>query len=88
MPHYYLHIRNGVGNARDEEGVDLPGVPAARERAIEGIRSIIAEEAREGRIDLVGEIVICNAADETLLSVPFRDAFDLRLGDSPSGSRS
>lgn len=84
MPHYYLHISNGIGNVRDEEGVDLPGVPDARERAIDGIRSIVSEEAREGRIDLAGEIVICNAAGDSLLAVPFREAFDIRLDRDPS----
>lgn len=87
MPHYYLHISNGIGNARDEEGVDLSGIPDARERAIEGIRSIVAEEAKEGRIDLVGQIDISNAAGETLLAVPFREAFDLRLGDDHAADR-
>lgn len=87
MPHYYLHISNGIGTALDEEGVDLPGVPDARARAIDGIRSIIAEEAREGRIDLHGRIEIANAEGETLLEVPFCDAFELRLdGDATTQS--
>jgi hypothetical protein len=89
MPRYYLHICNGLTNVRDEEGVDLPGMPDAREQAIDGIRSIISEEAREGRIDLVGRILICNAGGETLLAVPFREAFDLSLeGDASSAGRS
>ncbi|MDQ8756824.1 hypothetical protein RCO27_11355 [Sphingosinicella sp. LHD-64] len=79
VPRYYLHIQNGIGDVRDEEGVDLSGIPDARERAIEGIRSIVAEEARDGRIDLTGAIVISNATGETLLAVPFHEAFDLRL---------
>lgn len=86
MPRYYLHICNGLTNVRDEEGVDLPGVPDARGRAIDGIRSIISEEAREGRIDLVGRILICNTQGETLLAVPFREAFDVRLGDDPASA--
>lgn len=81
MPHYFLHIHNGIGNARDEEGIELPGVPDARERAILGIRSIVAEEARDGKIDLAGRITICDADGEVLLEVPFREAFELQLGD-------
>lgn len=83
MPRYFLHIRNG-GNVRDEEGIELPGVPDARTRAIEGIRSIVAEEAREGRIDLAGRIEIANGDGDVLLAVPFREAFDLRLDGPPS----
>jgi hypothetical protein len=83
VPRYFLHIRNG-GNVRDEEGLDLPGVPDARARAIEGIRSIVAEEAREGRIDLAGWIEIANGKGDMLLAVPFREAFDLRLDSSAS----
>lgn len=81
MSRYFLHVYNREIIAPDEEGIELDGVATARGQAISGIRSIIAEEALNGVIDLGGHVDIANADGETLLVVPFREAFDLRLDD-------
>lgn len=77
MARYFLHIHNGNGTTRDEEGVDMDGIAGARLRAIEGIRSIISEEVLAGRIDLCGSVVIADEFGEDLLTVPFDQAFDI-----------
>jgi hypothetical protein len=42
MPRFHLHIRNQDGLVRDEEGLDLPNLNAAREEARQAIREIVA----------------------------------------------
>jgi len=79
MARFYLHIRNGNGYAEDPEGQDLSDLAAARSAAIEGVRSLLAEEARQGQLDLSGSIEIANEEGNILLIVPFSEAISLRL---------
>jgi len=74
MPRYFLNIYNGQGPTIDDEGVDLPDANAARNKAIEGIRSILSEEIKTGAIDLGGRIDIVDDSGTTLAEVPFTDA--------------
>ncbi len=79
MPHFYIDIYNGNGLAEDSIGYDLPDVDAARKEALDGIRSIIADEARRGVLDLRGRAVIRGRGDD-LITVPFADAFEVHMG--------
>ena len=80
MPHFYFHIRNGNGFTPDEEGRELEDEGTARFEAERGIRSVIAEEAREGRIDLRGSIEVTDAAGTSLFAVTFEEAFEVVRG--------
>jgi hypothetical protein len=84
MPLYYFHVRNGLGFTRDDEGQDLPDTDAARKVALRGIRSMLASEVAEGRIDLRGRIEVTDAEGESVFEVPFDDAIVLLTGDPPS----
>ena len=77
MPRYFLHIANRVGYARDEEGAELENMVAAVEQAKEGIRSILRDEARTGRLDLQGHVEIADESGAILQVVPFSDAFEI-----------
>ena len=81
MPIFFFHVFNSTGTTCDSEGSDVPHIAAARELALDSIRSIIAEEAREGKIDLNGHIEIVDAAGAVLGRVNYGEAFDLKLGD-------
>jgi hypothetical protein len=81
MARYYLNIRNGGGYVEDMEGQELPDLAAARLQAIEGVRSVLSEEARQGEIDLSGSIEIADQAGNILLILPFSDAVHLRLNE-------
>jgi hypothetical protein len=80
MPIFLFHVFNSVGTTCDDEGADLSDLTAAKDHAMDSIRSIVAEEARTGRIDLNGHIEIADPAGGTLGRVAFREAFDLKLG--------
>jgi hypothetical protein len=79
MARFFLHISNGGGYAEDTEGLELPDLGEARRRAIDGIRSLLSEEARHGQLDLSGAIEIADGDGNILLIVPFSEAVDLRL---------
>jgi hypothetical protein len=81
MPRFYLHVHNRIGSARDEEGADFPDLDTARVRAIEGIRSILSDEARQGMIDFRGRIEIAAATGDVIETVSFIEAFELHLED-------
>lgn len=79
MPRYRFHIDNAHGPVRDEEGTVLPDEDAARTFALNSIRSIVADEAGDGLIDLTGRIDVEDDDGNACLTVMFRDAFELRI---------
>jgi hypothetical protein len=78
MPIYFLHVFNRTGDARDEEGLDLPDLEAARAAAVRGIRSILSDEVVHGAIDFEGRVDIADEADQVLACIPYRDAVEVR----------
>nr|WP_294816879.1 hypothetical protein [uncultured Sphingomonas sp.] len=86
MAHYYLNLIDGHGFTPDREGEDFPDLDAARERAKEGVRSILSDEIKSaGLINLRGRIDIADQQGSVVTTLPFRDAVELRLDDSPQG---
>ena len=75
MPHYRLHISNSTGVAEDREGQALPDLDAAREEALRGIRSLLADELKDGKVDLRGKVDVVDDADRILMTVPFEESF-------------
>jgi hypothetical protein len=80
----FFTVFNGSGITPDDEGMDVEDQASARQIALESIRSIVAEEARGGSIDLTGRIEVKDAADNLLLAVGFCEAFRV---DLPDGTR-
>jgi hypothetical protein len=78
MPRYYLHIHNGTGFTRDEEGEEFSGRDGAYEGALVGIRSLLAADLERGEIDLNGRIEIADDAGTIVRTVPFQDAVEVR----------
>jgi hypothetical protein len=60
--------------SHDAEGLELPNVAAARLKAIQGARDIIAEQVRHGHFVLSHWIEVLDETGETVLTLPFRDA--------------
>ena len=78
MPRYYFHVFNGSGETRDDEGVELPDLEAARLEALWGIRSMLRDEIASGSIDFAGKIQITDRDNRHLLDVPFPAAVEVR----------
>jgi hypothetical protein len=84
MPHFFFDIHNGNGLTEDEEGRDLADDGAARAEALQGIRSILAEDVRQGRLDLHGRIEVLDDARRPLFVISFGEALRIEQpGDLP-----
>ena len=78
MPRYFFNLHNGIGPILDEEGQLLPDIEAARDTALTGIRSILADELARGDLDLKGRIDIVDDRQDILLSVSFEEAVAIK----------
>lgn len=83
MPRYYFDLHNGMGFTRDEEGLTAPDEAAARDLAIDNIRSIVADEVRAGALDLTGVVEIRRDTGDPVMQVRFDEAVRLRLPGGP-----
>lgn len=79
MPQYFFDVCNSQGLTPDEEGIDLADQAAAQRMAMDSIRSIVAEEARKGVLDLDGYIDVRDRSAQRLLRIAFPEAFSLRM---------
>lgn len=79
MPRFFLHLHNRLGFVRDEEGMEVPDLDAAKEQAVQSIRSVIGEEVQQGLVDLRGRIEIASESGDVLASAPFIQAVQLLL---------
>jgi CRP-like cAMP-binding protein len=84
MPRFFFNIRNGNGFTEDEEGRELEDASDAREIAVRGIRSIVGEEAKEGKIDLRGRIEVADEAGKPVCAIGFGEALELSRGEPPT----
>jgi hypothetical protein len=73
MPRFYFHLRNDI-DASDEEGVELPDLDAAREKARADARFSLGQTAiDEGKINFEHRIDIADEDGRILDTVWFRD---------------
>jgi hypothetical protein len=74
---YFFHIMNGQGRTDDDEGSELASLDEARAHAVDGIRSMLADETRRGHMDLNGRIEVTDADGAELAVVHFQDAVSI-----------
>ena len=77
MPRYFFHVYDDI-IAHDDEGAELPNLAAARLNALLGARDLISEQVRRGYIVLSHWIDVADEQGETVLTVTFRDAIDIK----------
>ena len=87
MPRYYLHVCNGTGFIEDQKGVVLPGAEAAREKAIEAAREVMAGDLREGELDLSSFVEVEDEEKKLLFTIQFIDAVKLTSRHTGEASR-
>jgi hypothetical protein len=74
---YFFHVYDDV-IAEDEEGTELPNLAAARLKALIGARDLMCEQLRHGYLVLSHWIDVTDEKGETVLTVTFRDAVDIK----------
>jgi hypothetical protein len=62
MNRYYFHTLNGIADAIDRKGVELPDINAATDHARKRLADVIAEEVAGG-CDHVNVVVMVDDAD-------------------------
>lgn len=76
MPRFYLHLHTEA-EFPDEEGQELSDLAAAREEAVTGARSLIAEGAKDGLINLNDRIEIIEEGRQERHIIRFRDVVEI-----------
>jgi hypothetical protein len=77
MPHYFFHICNGTGFVEDEEGRSLADPALARAAAFREARAIMAEEMRDGVLNLASFIEVEDKEAGTAFTVTFAEAVQI-----------
>lgn len=73
MPRFYFHVHNDI-DAKDEQGITLADLAAAKQAAIEGARAMMAEHVTKGRpVTLHHRIDVADESGKVLASLPFRE---------------
>ena len=76
MPRYFFHIIDDT-ITRDEEGLSLPDLEAARLAAERGARSLMAEEVMNGRLSLDHRIEVADEQGALLFALRFGDLVEI-----------
>ena len=76
MPRFFFNVYD-ERTTIDEVGQELPDLAAAREAAVEEARSILGDEARNGRIDLSHRIEVEDEDRRPVLLLPFSAAVEI-----------
>lgn len=80
MPLYYFHLRDGVDILLDHEGRNLSGLGPVADAALKDARSIISDDAKEGRIKLDQRIDVEDAAGSVVHTLGFAEAVEIVRG--------
>lgn len=75
MPRYYFHVEDHTGRTSDDAGQVLTNDKAAYQCAVDNIRSIISDEARQGILEMDGHIDVCRGGKH-VRRVTFGEAFE------------
>jgi len=76
MPRYFFHLFNDVVSL-DDEGLELPGLPDAKEKALEEARILVCESVKKGHLNLDHRIELSDETGQKVLTLTFRDAFTI-----------
>lgn len=74
MTQFYFDSRRGVDIVYDTEGQDYPNLVAAVANAVVTARESIAHQARDGKLDMDGQIDICCPLGTRVTSISFKEA--------------
>ncbi|MEA2840506.1 MAG: hypothetical protein QOF41_1836 [Methylobacteriaceae bacterium] len=66
MPHYFFDTRDGADFIRDEEGIELRGIEAARDEATRGLTDL-AKDALPGALRRELAVEVRDGANHALL---------------------
>lgn len=83
MATYFFHLDDGTDVLLDPEGQDLRDIDAVRAIALIEARALIAEDVREGRVQLDRILRVEDSAGGPVYRLPFADAVHIIWPDRP-----
>ena len=81
MPRFYFNLCDGPEFAEDEEGSELADFAAARRKAVESLRGVMAGDLLTGDLNTASFIEIEDESHELIETVSFADV--VRMRDEP-----
>ena len=85
MQRFFFHLRDHVHSIIDPEGVELPDLSAARQKALSAARDVLSADIKTGLIDLRFRIDVEIEAGQVVHSLPFAQVFTV-IQDDEDGS--
>ena len=83
IPRFYLHLRDGTDDVRDEEGQEFPDLQALRKAVLASARDVMGNDVRSGGLlDLRCRIDAETEAGQIVYSLPFRRALNIIPGEA------
>jgi hypothetical protein len=75
MPRYFFHIEDANRRRiRDEEGIELDGLDAVREEALQSARELMSDNVLQGRRADGNRFVVTDEAGAIVAEISFADA--------------
>jgi hypothetical protein len=76
VPRFFFHLTDEVF-APDLEGIEFPDSEAARAAAVQGIRGMICDQVKHGRLCLGYSLEVMDEAGTRVVALRFRDAVEV-----------
>jgi hypothetical protein len=73
MPKFYINFRSGDHNAKDDEGIELPGLEEARELALASAREILADNVKANAKNPLLGVIITDESGQELMIISAKD---------------
>lgn len=86
MQRYFFHVIGGSRIYRDDEGVKLSDLEAARDYALQDARDLVCQSPEDVQYPADWTIQVCDQTGQELLAVPFSDAVRGNAGKPQSGA--
>jgi len=77
MAKYFMHLRNGIDEVLDPEGVELSDMDAVRKKVMTAARDILVGDLRNGVVDLRYRVDAENEGGEVIYTLAFKNAFSI-----------
>lgn len=74
MPRYYFNVSDHARVIIDDEGIELPGLDAAREEAVAAARELVSQSVLKGAACNGRAFEIVDDQGRVVLTVPFNEA--------------
>ncbi len=78
MPRYFLHLRDSVDIALDEEGYEFASLDSLKVAMLRSARDTMKGDVNNGLLDLTLRIDAETADNELVHTLPFSDAVKIR----------